>query len=79
MRPSLPSTSGFTAPGVIIYKGHSENSVSEGRVTFSTILGTPLWSSVERPWEVRRDPTVGHPRLLSGTRPRAVWLSEHGS
>ena len=49
MRPSLPSTSGFTAPGVIIYKGHSENSVSEGRVTFSTILGTPLWSSVERP------------------------------
>lgn len=41
MRPSLPSTSGFTAPGVIIYKGHSENSVSEGRVTFSTILGTP--------------------------------------
>lgn len=38
---SLPNTSGFTAPGGIIYKGHSENSVSEGHVTFNTIPGTP--------------------------------------
>lgn len=40
-------------------------------------LSTPsraplLWGSGERPWEVRYDPTMGHTRLLSGTRPRAV-------